>query len=195
LDRELVSRRSVLGGLGLAALAAACSGSSSPPPITPGTTPGLGPPGLSPPSEDVVLLSAAIDLENELVYAYTTAAKSGKLSDPVLFLVNRFRDHHQSHADAFASSLRAAGARLPDRKAAYTLRGDPDLASDQGVAVFAAGAEDGAAKSYLAAAGKLSTGELAQSAANVMGVEARHAVAWRTVIGGSPIPAAFLDQQ
>jgi hypothetical protein len=148
---------------------------------------------------DVEILAGQVELEQQAVFAYNTAAASGRLPDAVLAVATKFRDQHQAHADAFAHAIEGAGGKVPVPKDEYPLTGPSggpaDLSTADGIIRFAAYLEDVAAKTYLSNVGKLSSGSLAQAAANVMGVEARHAAVLRAAAGANPIPAPFLDKQ
>ena len=150
-------------------------------------------------SKDADLIAGAIELEQQAIFAYNAAAKTGALSDAVLQIGIKFRDQHKAHEDALSTALKAAGGTPPTARTTYDLTGPggaaPDLTSEEGIIRYAAYLENVAAQTYLSAVGQFSTGELAQASANLMGVEARHAAVLRSAVNDDPVPAAFLDKQ
>jgi ferritin-like protein len=150
-------------------------------------------------ARDAEAFVSAIDLENRLIYAYSTAIDVGRLSPGARQLSMEFRDHHRAHADALTSALEGAGGRAPDRRPRYDLTGKdgraPDLLSDGGLLSFAAFFENVAAEAYLVAAGAVSTTELTQAMASIMAIEARHSAVLREAGKREAIPAPFIGKQ
>lgn len=177
MDRRDFLRSAALLGLGAAA---ACSGAST---ATTTPTPSSRPAS----SPDVEILASAVAREHRAAFAYGAAVASVAPDDPSSSVLSRFRDHHEAHAGALSRALELAGHVPPSRRDEYDLVGTAplDLAS----------LENGLARDYLEACGKAVAGELAQSLANIMAIEARHAAVLRAVAGQASVPEPFLADQ
>jgi len=179
-----VRRRSFLSGVG-GALLAACNKAVRPSATT------AEPSSVAPPSADIALLERALASEVSIGLLYEQELTSPTIDAPTRARLESFRAHHRDHADAFRRALVLAGRPAAEVSPSPV----PDVSSRQDPLPALSAAEDQQAKAHLAAAGRLSTGELAQAIAGVCGVEARHAAVLRSLAGEAPIPSPFLDRQ
>jgi hypothetical protein len=143
-----------------------------------------------PTADDVGLATAAIQIENTAVAAYTAvAALRTDLPAPVAAAATLFADHHAQHAAALNALLRENGAdevpedqlfdgiTLPDEA---TIR-SADLPTLGGVA---RGLENQAAQTYVTAVPLLSVPILRQAIMGIGGAEARHVTTWDVLLAG-----------
>jgi hypothetical protein len=100
-----------------------------------------------------------------------------------------FRDHHQAHADALNGVISSAGGDEVT-EAVYDALVKPaiDAATDEAaIGMLAFDLESAAARTYVYAAGALSTTELRSTIMTIGGIEARHAAILQMVaLGGAP---------
>lgn len=157
-------------------------------------------------SGDLAILNAAIDLENQGIWAYGVAG--GKLSQTdvgktVLALGLRNRDDHIQHRDALAGLVKKLGGTPATAKASYDLSsyinaGEGNLDSDVNIAKLALALEVDAALAYVGAFSKLKSPDLLAAAGTIAPVEASHATAIRAafIALGTKIeyiPTAFVS--
>jgi len=157
---------------------------------------------------DLAILNAAIDLENQGIWAYGVAG--GKLSQTtvgktVLTLGLRNRADHVKHRDALAGLVKQLGGTPAPAKESYDLSsyiqaGEGNLDSDVNIAKLALALEVDAALAYIAAFSKLKGASLLAAAGTIAPVEASHATAIRAafIALGTQIeyvPAAFVSPE
>lgn len=155
---------------------------------------------------DAAILNAAIDLENQAIWAYGVAA--GKLSDTdvgktVLALAKRNLADHQMHQKALAEAVTSLGKTPSPARPSYDLSsyinaGEGNLDSDANIAKLALALEYDAALAYIDAFNKLKTPALLAAAATIAPAEAAHVTAiravFRTLIPSIEyVPAAFVS--
>ncbi|MBA2283333.1 MAG: ferritin-like domain-containing protein [Acidimicrobiia bacterium] len=144
-----------------------------------------------PTADDVGLATAAIQIENTAVAAYTAVAtlRGAELSPEIVEAATTFADHHAQHAQALNAVLTSNGAdTIPEDQlfSAITL---PDeaalLAADvPTIGGIARGLEHQAAATYVSAVPLLSLPVLRQALMGIGGAEARHVTAWDILLGG-----------
>jgi rubrerythrin len=155
---------------------------------------------------DLAILNAAIDLENQGIWAYGVAG--GKLSQTdvgktVLALGLRNRADHMKHRDALVGLVKKLGGTPARAKPSYDLSsyiqaGEGNLDSDVNIAKLALALEVDAALAYIGAFSKLKSTALISAAATIAPVEASHATAIRAafIALGTKIeyvPASFVS--
>lgn len=138
-------------------------------------------------SSDLAILNAAIDLENQGIWAYGVAG--GKLSQTdvgktVLALGLRNRADHIKHRDALVGLVKQLGGTPATAKDSYDLSsyiqaGEGNLSSDVNIAKLALALEVDAALAYIGAFSKLKDSALLAAAGTIAPVEASHATAIR----------------
>jgi Ferritin-like domain len=157
---------------------------------------------------DLAILNAAIDLENQGIWAYGVAG--GKLSQTpvgktVLALGLRNQADHQKHRDALIGLVKKLGGTPAPAQDSYDLSsyiqaGEGNLSSDVNIAKLALALEVDAALAYIAAFGQLKDPALLAAAGTIAPVEASHATAIRAafIALGTKIeyiPAAFVTPE
>jgi len=157
-------------------------------------------------SSDLAILNAAIDLENQGIWAYGVAG--GKLSQTdvgktVLALGLRNRADHMKHRDALVGLVKKLGGTPAPARASYDLSsyiqaGEGNLDSDVNIAKLALALEVDAALAYIGAFSKLKSTALIAAAGTIAPVEASHATAIRAafIALGTKIeyiPASFVS--
>jgi hypothetical protein len=185
-SRRAFLRTSGLAVIGTAALAACGSDDdATTATTTSGNTTG------APTEGDVGLATAAIQIENTAVAAYTAVAslRGADLSAEIVEAATTFADHHTQHALALNAVLTSngvttvptdqmfAGITLPD-EAAIMAADVPTLGG------IARGLEHQAAATYVSAVPMLSLPVLRQALMGIGGAEARHVTAWDILLGG-----------
>jgi ferric-dicitrate binding protein FerR (iron transport regulator) len=174
-------------GVGAVGVLAACGGDDD---ATTATTTGGNTTG-APTEGDVGLATAAIQIENTAVAAYTAVAtlRGADLSAEIVEAATTFADHHTQHALALNAVLTSngattiptdqmfAGITLPD-EAAILAADVPTLGG------IARGLEHQAAATYVSAVPMLSLPVLRQALMGIGGAEARHVTAWDILLGG-----------
>jgi hypothetical protein len=138
-------------------------------------------------SSDLAILNAAIDLENQGIWAYGVAgAKLSKtdVGKTVLALGLRNRADHIQHRDALAGLVKKLGGTPAPAKKSYDLSsyiqaGEGNLDSDVNIAKLALALEVDAALAYIGAFSKLKSPALLAAAGTIAPVEASHATAIR----------------
>jgi hypothetical protein len=202
-----------------AAVLAACGGSDS-------DKPGAGETGVTtastssttaPPHEgeteemDVTLVRTAASLENLAVTVYGVVLGESSsdaklpvevtLDPPVTDAAQRFRDHHQAHADALNAILRDEGKdeytdANPELLKTYVTPALTDLTTQTSIVEFARDLENIAAGTYAYSVGVLTTPDLRQTLIGIGGVESRHATALSLILepsGATAVPRALTD--
>jgi len=157
---------------------------------------------------DLVILNAAIDLENQGIWAYGVAG--GKLSQTnvgkaVLALGLRNRADHIKHRDVLVGIVKKLGGTPAPAKDSYDLSsyiqaGEGNLNSDVNIAKLALALEVDAALAYIGAFSKLKDSALIAAAGTIAPVEASHATAIRAafIALGTKIeyiPASFVSAE
>lgn len=144
--------------------------------------------------DDAAILEAAVGLEQMAVFAYTAAAKSGKLGKASA-VATLFAKQEQEHADGLIQALESLGGKAPAKP---TKVEDVDgLAEAAGgdatdILEFAVDLETSAVGAYYDAHGKLKAPELLSTGASIMANEAQHLVVLRQALKQNPSPDAFV---
>lgn len=157
---------------------------------------------------DAAILNAAIDLENQAIWAYGVAG--GKLSDTptgkaILALALRNRADHQKHQAALAAAVTSFGKTPSPARSSYDLStyinaGEGNLDSDANIAKLALALEYDATLAYIDAFNQLRIPALLAAAATIAPAEAAHVTAIRAVFktlipSVEYIPAAFVSAE
>lgn len=157
---------------------------------------------------DIAILNAAIDLENQGIWAY--GAAGGKLSQTdvgktILALALRNQADHVKHRDALVQAVRKLGGTPAPAKESYDLSsylnaGEGNLDSDANIGKLALALEVDAVLAYNAAFSQLNDRALLMAAATIGPVEASHVTAIRAVFRSliptlEFIPAAFISAE
>jgi rubrerythrin len=138
-------------------------------------------------------LNGAIEKENRAIWAYRSAAGTGKLSDPVLKTALTFMNQHKEHAAALSAAVRKLKGFPAPMRAKYDLSAfNPDLNDEKGILTLALKLESDAVKAYYKALGMLQNPGLRGAAAGIFADEAMHVAVLRSVLGLDPVPAAFV---
>jgi rubrerythrin len=155
---------------------------------------------------DAAILNAAIDLENQAIWAYGVAG--GKLSNTevgktILALALRNRADHVKHRDALAAAVQSLGKTPSPARESYDLStyieaGEGNLDSDVNIAKLALALEIDAVLAYGDAFSKLKTPALLAAAGTIAPDESAHATAIRAVFKTlipniEYVPAAFVS--
>jgi rubrerythrin len=140
---------------------------------------------------DLAILNAALDLENQAIWAYGVAA--GKLSNSTVgnvikSLALRNQVDHIKHRDIFISTIKSLGGTPVAAKSvydvsAYIKAGEGNLDSDANIAKLALALEVDAVLAYASAVGKLKTPALIAAGLTILPDESAHAAAIRAVFG------------
>jgi rubrerythrin len=140
---------------------------------------------------DVMILNAALDLENTAIAAYTAGA--ALLKGAVLETGKLFLAQEQEHAAGLAQAIRDLGGTPNKAKpgAAYA-KGFPKLRSQNDVLRFAVDLENTAVAAYVDAIPKLSDPKLRQTAAAINTNEAEHISVLLGALGKPPVPDAYV---
>jgi rubrerythrin len=155
---------------------------------------------------DTAILNAAIDLENQAIWAYTVAA--GKLTNTqvgqtILALAQRNRADHIKHRDILSSVVKSFGKTPAPAKESYDLSsyiqaGEGNLDSDANIAKLALALEVDAVLAYGDAFSKLKIADLLAAAGTIAPNESAHATAIRGVFKTlmpaiEYVPSAFIN--
>jgi rubrerythrin len=158
--------------------------------------------------KDAAILNAAIDLENQAIWAYGVAA--GKLSKTevgktVLALALRNVADHKKHLAALSSVVKSLGKTPSPAKSSYDLSsyikaGEGNLDSDANIAKLALALEIDAVLAYGDAFSKLKTPAILAAAGTIAPDESAHATAIRAVFKTLDpsieyVPAAFINAE
>ena len=136
---------------------------------------------------DVKILNAALDLEYELIAAYTAGipllAGAGKTA------AQRFLGQDLSHAGELQGLVHEAGGKSNKPQPSYDL-GRPRTGTD--VLRLLHSLESAMIAAYLDAIPSLSAGHVRASVASMVANEGQHVSILRAVLGLPPIPSAFV---
>jgi rubrerythrin len=154
---------------------------------------------------DLKILNAALDLENQAIWAYGAAA--GKLSNTgvgntVKTLALSNQHDHMEHRDLFIKTIKSLGgtpvkARPSYDLSAYIKRGEGNLDSDANIAKLALALEVDAVLAYASAIQALKNPDLRAAGLTILPDESAHAAAIRSVFHSldasiKPVPASSL---
>lgn len=157
---------------------------------------------------DMAILNAALDLENQAIWAYGVGA--GKLSDSkvgnvIKALALRNQADHIKHRDIFISTIKSLGGMPASAKKTYDLSayikaGEGNLDSDANIAKLALALEVDAVLAYASAISKLRTASLVAAGLTILPDESAHAAAIRAVFSTldatiHAVPAAQLSKE
>jgi rubrerythrin len=155
---------------------------------------------------DAAILNAAIDLENQAIWAYGVAA--GKLSTTavgktILALAKRNLADHMRHRDALSQVVTSLGKMPTKARDSYDLStyieaGEGNLDSDANIAKLALALEYDATLAYIDAFSKLKNPKIIAAAGTIAPDEASHATAIRAVFKTlfpeiEYVPSAFVS--
>lgn len=157
---------------------------------------------------DIAILNAALDLENQGIWAYSAAAPNLSSTDvgrTVLALALRNQADHKKHRDALKAAIEKLGGNPTSAKDSYDLSsyikaGEGNLDSDANIGKLALALEVDAALAYIDAFSKLKDAGLIAAAASIGPDEIAHATAIRAVFRTliptiEYVPAAFLTSE
>ncbi len=132
---------------------------------------------------DVQMLQTAASIENLAVATYDTALTldfigGGSANGVVKAFVEKTKEQHQQHAEAFNAAATRLGGKAQDQPDPVLLgvvnNAKPSLTGPEQVVDLAIELEDGAAQTYVANTGTYSNKNARTVAASIMGVEAQH---------------------
>jgi Ferritin-like domain len=159
-------------------------------------------------NHDAAILNAAIDLENQAIWAYGVAGdklSKTQVGETVLALALRNRADHIKHQEALAAVVKSFGKTPSPARSSYDLstyinEGEGNLDSDANIAKLALALEYDAALAYIDAFNKLKIPAILMAAGTIAPVEAAHVTAirgvFRTLIPTIEyIPAAFVSAE
>jgi rubrerythrin len=140
---------------------------------------------------DLAILNAALDLENQAIWAYGVAAgklSNSKVGNVIKSLALRNQADHIKHRDIFISTINSLGGTPVAAKSAYDVSayikaGEGNLDSDANIAKLALALEVDAVLAYASAVGKLKTPALIAAGLTILPDESAHAAAIRAVFG------------
>jgi hypothetical protein len=133
---------------------------------------------------DVQMLQTAASIENLAVATYETALTldfigGGSANGVVKAFVEKTKEQHGQHADAFNAAATRLGGKAQDQPDPVLLgvvnNAKPSLTGPEQVVDLAIELEDGAAQTYVANTGTYSNKNARAVTASIMGVEAQHA--------------------
>jgi rubrerythrin len=199
MDRSIITRRDIIkagfatGAVGMMGFAlSACSAAT---PTQGATGGGSGLTADQAMQADIAILNVAVGLEMQAVWAYTTAAATGKLNgdDALTTMVRNLAlqnaDDHKQHADALAAAVRSMGGTPTAAKSdymdglkPYLDRGEGNLDSLVNIAKLALALETDAALAYQQNVPKLSTEALRMTGTSILPDESAHAAAIRVLL-------------
>ena len=176
------TRRSLLQAAGVAAggvALGACGGSPS------GTGAGSSPR----PGDAVRVLNQVLVAEHTVIHAYTVGLPLlGSVTAP---LATAFRQNHVDHRDRLAHVIAGLGGTPTPARDSYDLGTPP---ADEGTMTsLAATLEEQSTKAHFSALRQLDDPVVVQLLASIMGDEAQHSAALRTVLQEDPAPASFVS--
>jgi len=155
---------------------------------------------------DIAILNAAIDLEQQAIWAYKTAA--GKLSNTqvgktILEVATKNLKDHEQHRDLLAGAVRQLGGIPSPARNSYDLstyidNKEGNLDSDANIAKLALALEFDAALAYNDAFVQLANKDLVAAASTIGPNEVAHATAIRAVFNRLDpsilvVPAPFVS--
>ncbi len=157
-------------------------------------------------SSDIVILNAAIDLENQAIWAYNTAGKAltnTSVGKTILALALRNRDDHIKHRDALSGIVKKLGGTPAPAQASYDLSsyinaGEGNLDSDANIAKLALALEYDAVLAYIDAFSQLKDRDIIAAAGTIAPDESGHVTAIRAVFKTLDpnieyVPSAFIS--
>lgn len=157
---------------------------------------------------DLTILNAALDLENQGIWAYGAAApklSKTEVGKTILALALRNQADHKKHAEALVGAIKSLGGTPVAAKNEYDLSsyikaGEGNLDSDANIAKLALALEVDAALAYNDAFTKLKNSGLIAAAASIGPNEIAHAAAIRAVFKSltpsvESVPAAFVSAE
>lgn len=134
-------------------------------------------------SLDVQMLQTAASIENLAIATYETALTldfigGASANGVVKAFVEKTKEQHQQHADAFNAAATRLGGKAQDQPDPALLgvveNAKPSLTGPAAVVDLAIQLEDGAAQTYVANTGTYSNKNARAVSASIMGVEAQH---------------------
>ena len=139
----------------------------------------------------MAILNAALDLENQAIWAYGVAAgklSNSKVGNVIKSLALRNQADHIKHRDIFISTIKSLGGTPVNAKGTYDLSayikaGEGNLDSDANIAKLALALEVDAVLAYASAVSKLRTPALVAAGLTILPDESAHATAIRAVFG------------
>jgi rubrerythrin len=157
-------------------------------------------------SGDLAILNAAIDLENQAIWAYETAGKKLSSTDvgkTILALALRNREDHIKHRNALAAVVEKLGGTPAPAQPSYDLStyinaGEGNLDSDANIGKLALALEYDAALAYIDAFSQLKDSNIIAAAGTIAPDEASHVTAIRAVFrtldpSVEYVPSAFVS--
>jgi bacterioferritin (cytochrome b1) len=139
--------------------------------------------------DPVHVLDQALVVEHTTVYAYTLGVPLlGSLTAP---MATAFRLHHIDHRDLLIRLIRGLGGTPTPARDSYDIGTPPT--DEGGMVSLAATLEEQAARAGFAALRQLHDPATQQALGSIMGDEAQHAAALRTVLQQDPAPASFVS--
>jgi ferritin-like protein len=145
---------------------------------------------------DVQMLQTAASIENLAVATYDTALTldfigGGSANAVVKAFVEKTKEQHQQHAEAFNAAATRLGGKAQDQPDPVLLgvvnNAKPTLTGPAEVVALAIELEDGAAQTYVANTGAYANKNARSVSASIMGVEAQHVailLAVQALVGG-----------
>lgn len=144
----------------------------------------------APLAADVDLLNAAIALEQQAIWTYTTAAKTNLLKPEVLAVATKIAGQHVDHEKAWTAEVQKLGGTPPTAKDKYDL---PDLKTQEDILKYALSLEVLAANTYFDVLQKLTSKTFKSISASIMNDETTHVVVLSSALGMQPFSSgAFM---
>jgi hypothetical protein len=144
-------------------------------------------------SPDLALVTFIAGLELAAVDLYDTAATSTALEGAAKELASTVGEHHATHASTLGALISAGGGTAPTAgNAGLAAQYGPQVSGAADVAALAKvlqELEEAFAATYFAALGTIVSSTLASTAAQIMPVDAAHAVAWSAAPTTTPTDA------
>jgi bacterioferritin (cytochrome b1) len=143
----------------------------------------------APAADPVHVLNQALVVEHTTLYAYTLGLPL--LGSQTAPLATAFRQHHIDHRDRLIQLIRDLGGTPTPARDSYDLGAPPT--DENGMVSLAATLEEEAARAGYSALRQLDDPATQQTLGSIMGDEAQHAAALRTVLQQDPAPASFVS--
>ena len=157
-------------------------------------------------ASDIPILNAAIDLEQQAIWAYSTAAgllSNTDVGQAVLAVASKNLGDHEQHRDVLINAVQSLGGTPAPALDSYDLStyiedGEGDLDSDANIARLALALEYDAALAYNDAFSQLINRDLVAAASTIGPNEIAHATAIRAVFNSLDssivvVPSAFVS--
>jgi bacterioferritin (cytochrome b1) len=139
--------------------------------------------------DPVHVLNQALVVEHTTVFAYTLGLPLlGSVTSP---MATAFRQHHSDHRDLLIRLIRGLGGTPTPARDSYDIGAPPT--DEGGMVSLAATLEEQAARAGFAALRQLDDPATQQTLGSILGDEAQHAAAWRTLLQQDPAPASFVS--